>query len=235
MTDLNAVLDSLGEELGVSFRSRELLELAFVHSSYMNENPDSFAESNERLEFLGDALIDLSVAHELYAKYPDRPEGELTALRAALVRGETLARTAESLRLGRFLLMGRGEEAGGGRTRRSNLAAVFESLVGALFLDQGYERASAFVLAALADEFEVLQSGDTAKNPKSILQELVQARGTPPPDYRTVDITGRDHDRLFTVEVLVGGKVVGRGRGRRKSYAEQDAAREALKSLGTED
>ena len=133
-------LEDVEQSLGLSFRCRELLELAFVHGSYLNENPDDFGESNERLEFLGDALIGLVIAHEVYDRFPERQEGELTALRSALVRGDTLAQTAASLRLGQFMFMGEGEEASGGRERQSTLAAVFEALVGAVLLDKGYDR-----------------------------------------------------------------------------------------------
>ncbi|MFQ5874820.1 MAG: ribonuclease III [Dehalococcoidia bacterium] len=224
-------LGSLEERLGVSLRDRELLRLAFVHSSYLNENPGLLQESNERLEFLGDALLGLAVAHELYQRYPDRPEGELTALRSALVQGETLARIADSLHLGEYLLMGRGEEAGGGRERQSNLAATFEALVGAVFQDQGFEAARAFVLRVLSKELSTIGRRSVPKNPKSALQELVQGKGIASPSYRIVEVTGKDHARRFTAEVLVEGKVMGRGTGRRKSLAEQDAAQEALRAM----
>ena len=227
-------LDSLQERLGVSFESRALLQLALVHSSSLNEAPGRFAESNERLEFLGDALIGLVVANEVYRRYPDRPEGELTALRSDLVRGETLARTATSLDLGQQLSMGRGEEAGGGRERPSNLAAAFEALVGAMFLDRGYEVAREFVLRALSQELSDLGERRPAKNPKSALQELVQSGGGPPPEYRVASVTGKDHARQFTVEVVLSGRVMGSGTGRRKSEAEQAAAAKALTALGEE-
>ena len=129
------------EWLGILVRDRSLIESAFIHSSYLNENPGQFPESNERLEFLGDALIGLVIAHEVYSRFPDRQEGELTTLRSSLVRDDTLARIAESMRLGDRLLLGRGEDAGGGRGRPSNLAGAFEALVGALLLDQGFHGA----------------------------------------------------------------------------------------------
>ena len=222
---------SLEEALGSTFRDRDLLGLALVHSSYLNENPEEFSESNERLEFLGDALIGLVIAHRLYQSFPDHTEGELTALRSALVRGETLARTAESLNLGQYLLMGRGEEVSGGRDRPSNLAAAFEAVVGALLLDQDYEAASALVLRALSQELSAI-GRQLPNNPKSLLQELVQSRGSGPPSYRIVEVTGEHHARLFTAEVVVSGGVLGRGTGQRKSQAEQEAARQALKELG---
>ena len=225
-------LTSLEQGLGVSFRDRDLLRLALVHSSYLNENLGAFAESNERLEFLGDALIGLVMAHQVYGAYTDMPEGELTALRSALVRGDTLARVADSLHLGRYLVLGVGEEASGGRERPSNLAAAFEAVAGALLLDQGYDVAAAFVRRALSEELSAIESQKAPSNAKSVLQELVQGRGEASPTYRIVEVTGEDHARRFTAEVVVSDKVIGRGTGRRKSSAEQEAAKEALKALG---
>ena len=212
-------------------RDSPLLELAFVHSSYVNENPGESPESNERLEFLGDALIDLVVGHELYQRFPDKQEGELTALRSALVRDDSLARIAESMRLGDRLLLGRGEDAGGGRKRPSNLAGAFEALVGALFVDQGFEEARRFIVGLMSNQLSAFDHGESPKDSKSLLQELVQADGGAAPSYRIVGVTGDDHARSFTAEVLVSGKVVGRGTGRRKSLAEFEAATEALASL----
>lgn len=225
-------LNSLENDLGISFKSKALLRLALVHRSFMNEKPAAAPESNERLEFLGDALVGLVVAHDLYERYPERTEGELTAVRSALVQGETLARIAESLRLGQYLSMGKGEQASGGRERPSNLATVFEALVGAIFLDQGYEAARAFVLAALTAEQSVVGLGKVPKSPKSLLQEVVQRDGAATPSYRVVEATGEDHAPCFTAEVAVAGEVLGKGKGRRKSHAETAAAREALRVLG---
>ena len=227
-------VEAIEKRLGVSFNDPALLRLALVHSSYLNENPGEFPESNERLEFLGDALLGLVVADEVYRRYPTRPEGGLTALRSALVRGETLARIAESLGLGESLLMGRGEDAGGGRERQSNLAAAFEAMVGAVFQDQGYDAAHALVLGVMAAELDALTGDDVPANPKSALQELVQGRGEAPPSYRVARESGKDHARRFDVEVLVSGKVMGRGSGGRRSQAEQEAAQEALKALGSD-
>ena len=227
--------DSLEQVLGISFKNGELLRLALVHSSYLNETPEELPESNERLEFLGDGVLGLVVAHELYERHPDRPEGELTAMRSKLVRGETLARIAEKLELGRYLVLGKGEEASGGRQRPSNLAAAFEALVGALLLDQGYEAAEAFVLGALADELSAVDRPTVPKSPKSLLQEVVQGRGLAAPTYRLLEATGQEHERRFTSEVVIADKPIGRGSGRRKSEAEQQAAREALKSLDVDE
>ncbi len=216
--------------LSLSFKDKDLLRLSLIHRSFLNENPGAFSESNERLEFLGDALVGLVVAQELFRRHPEKPEGELTTLRSALVRGDTLARIADSLELGEHLLMGRGEEASGGRERQSNLACAFEALLGAVFVDQGYEAARDFVLRVMADEIPSVES--VPKSTKSVLQERVQRRGVGSPSYRVVEMSGEDHAREFTSEVTVSGEVVGRGRGRRKSEAEAEAASQALKALG---
>ena len=224
--------DRLERDLGVSFRDRSLLELAFVHSSYLNENPEALPASNERLEFLGDALLGFVVAQDVYQRVPGGSEGDLTSLRSDLVRGETLARVADSLQLGEYLILGKGEEASGGRDRESNLAATFEALVGALFLDQGYGPARDFVSRILSEKLTAVASSGVSQNPKSLLQELIQERGEGSPSYRIVDVSGEDHAREFTAEVLVSGNVMGRGVGRRKALAEQEAAKSALGDLG---
>ncbi len=221
----------LRQTLGISFEEPELLELALTHSSYLNENPDAAGESNERLEFLGDAVLGAVVARELFERNPDWPEGRLTQARAAIVEGKSLAQTARRLGLGTHLHMGKGEEAAGGRDRPSNLAGAFEAVVGAVFVDQGYETAEAFILRMMAAEFENTSRDAVLQNPKSVLQETVQAQGLPAPSYETVDVSGEDHARLFTVEVVVDGEVKGRGTGRRKSQAEQEAAEQALRNI----
>lgn len=225
---------AIEEALGLSFKNKELLKLAFVHSSYINENPGVLPESNERLEYLGDAILGLAVAHELYRRYPTKQEGDLTNLRSALVRGDTLAEVAQSLHLGEYLVMGVGEDAGGGRERRSNLAAVFEALVGALLEDRGYEAAEVFVLKVLARQLDSVEELGKGKNAKSALQELLQGKGMLPPTYQVVEMTGKDHTRTFTSQVLVNGKVMGKGTGSRKALSEQEAAAAALQALEDE-
>jgi ribonuclease-3 len=223
------------DRLSTSFKDEALLQLALTHGSYVNEHPQASLESNERLEFLGDALVGLAVAEEVYARFPDLPEGQLTAIRSALVRTETLARVADSLGLGASLSMGRGEEASGGRQRSSNLAAAFEAVVGALFLDQGYETAHDFILETLENELAVAGERGTLKNPKGLLQELAQGKGEGLPSYRVLETEGEHHPHRFQAEALISGTVVGRGTGRRKSLAEQEAAGDALKKLGHHD
>ncbi len=226
--------DSLEGELGVSFNDKGLLTQALVHSSFLNENPGVFAESNERLEFLGDAVIGSAVAAELYSTYDAWPEGMLTAGRSSLVQGDTLARVAGRLGLGEHLQMGRGEEAAGGRNRPNNLAATFEAVVGAHFLDCGYDAAADLVLRLLEPELSELTEPGASPNPKSSLQEAVQARGQTTPSYRIVKVEGQDHARRFTAEVVVDGVPIGTGTGSRKALAERAAAEDALKEM-TED
>ena len=222
---------SLENALGVSVKDKDLLRLALAHSSYFNENPGSLAGSNERLEFLGDAIISAAVAHELYRRFPDWPEGQLTQARSVLVRGEALTAVAKRLNLGKHMYMGNGEEEAGGRERPTNLAAALEAVVGAVLLDQGYEEASKLVLRLLAPELEAVGQSQALKSPKSILQEVVQGKGLPPPAYEIVQVTGSEHQRQFTVEVTIDGQVIGQGTGGRKSQAEQEAAAAALKAM----
>ena len=224
-------LDSLQEIIGTTFVDVSNLEQALVHRSYLNENDYFPLPSNERLEFLGDALLGLVVAEKLYRDFPDFPEGDLTKMRSALVRMETLARVARSLNLGDYLYLGKGEEGSGGRFRQRNLACGLEALIGAVFVDQGFEVAREFVLRILSSEINLLTREKLAKDPKSKLQEVVQAQQQFPPIYRIADSTGPDHEKIFTVEVSVGDVLLGSGKGRSKRRAEQEAAKAALKKL----
>jgi ribonuclease-3 len=222
----------LEDRLGVTFQDPSHLRQALVHRSYLNENSGVGLMSNERLEFLGDAALSLVVAQRLYELFPSHGEGLLTEFRAYLVRRDTLARAAERLALGDGLLLGRGEEMAGGRRRPSNLAAVFEAVVGAILIDRGTEAVYGFVTSALAHEFEAVRSGDVPLDPKSRLQILVQAQSQSLPEYRTVGAEGPEHARLFTVEAWLDGEVVGMGQGKTKRQAEREAARRALEKLG---
>ena len=222
---------ALESALGVEFRDRRLLELALVHGSYLNENPGSSGESNERLEFLGDAVIGSAVAHELYRRNPEWPEGRLTEARSELVREETLARVASRLELGGHLRMGRGASSVGARRRPSVLSSALEAVVGAVSLDQGYAAAEALALRLLEPEMAGIGRPSAARNPKSALQETLQAAGGQPPTYTIVDVSGEDHARQFTAEVCVDGRVVGSGTGPRKSTAERRAAEAALQAM----
>ena len=225
-------LQELQDSLGVAFADAALLEQALVHDSFVSEFPGVFSESNERLEFLGDAVLDLIVAQELVARFPDSPEGHLTQMRASLVNTASLAQTAGGLGLGSWLLVGRGEAEMGGIERKSNLANAFEALVAALFLDRGYDAAREFVVRVMDAELgSVGDLGRPLRHPKSLLHEVAMKRGCSPPTYEVVDRRGPDHGPTFTVQALVDGTPVGEGTGRSKQEAESAAAEEALSRL----
>jgi ribonuclease-3 len=228
-----ADLIELQQSLGVSFNDLSLLEQALVHSSYMNENPGFALTSNERLEFLGDAVLGLVVAEELYWDFPQFSEGEMTRLRTALVRRETLARIARAIRLGDYLYLGKGEEASGGRRKPSNLAGALEAVIAAIFLDQGLTATKELILRLFNEDLARVVSRGAEVDYKSQLQELTQAKQQPALVYQVVEATGPAHDRRFTVEVKIGDIVLGRGSGKSKKTAEAEAAHSALQGLST--
>ena len=219
--------------LGVRFNERGLLHQALVHRSFLNEQADRSLASYDRLEYLGDAFLGWVAAAELYRLYPYYDEGELTRARASLVRGETLAEVARSLGLGAYLLLGQGEEASGGRDRSRNLAGALEAVVGATLLDQGEEAARSLVLRWFQPRIQAMGDTGAERDAKSALQEFLQGHGLPLPVYETVSDTGEPHDKTFAVQVLVDGRTMGAGAGRRRADAEQSAAREALAALQT--
>ena len=219
--------------LGLKFKDSSLLQQALVHRSYLNEARALGLESNERLEFLGDAALGLIVSQKLCSDFPHLNEGDLTQLKAALIRWETLARAGERLSLGDYLLLGRGEKLTGGPQRPSNLARAFEAIVGATLLDSGLAKARALVLRCLKPELAQMTAGKVALDSKSRLQQMVQARWQATPTYRTVAAEGPDHAKVFTVEVLVGDRTLGRGQGRSKKEAESKAAQHALRAIDT--
>ena len=223
-------LPELQRQIGVQFADEGLLRTALTHSSYANEYPDDAPETNERLEFLGDAALGLVVAEGLYTRYPQEAEGQLTEWRAQLVMGPTLARIAEGLGLGNALLLGRGEEATGGRERDGNLERAYEALLGALLLDQGLEAVRAFVERTLAAELDAIEAGEAVLNPKGELQQLTQGSSARP-EYVVVEQHGPEHRRTFTVEVRLGDEPIGSGSGASKQLAEKQAARGALATL----
>ena len=229
-----ADLASLQDILGIAFEDLSLLEQSLVHRSYLNENPDFHLSSNERLEFLGDSLLGFVIAEKLYEECYDLAEGKLTKLRASLVRGETLARLACSLGLSDHLYLGHGEEASGGRQRKSTLAGLFEAVLGAVLIDKGFPVARDLVLRLFDTEIQNTIEGNLVADYKSRLQEVVQARHQVTPVYRTTKEEGPDHAKEFSVEVLVGDCVIGSGRGRSKRKAEVEAARDALEGLAQE-
>jgi ribonuclease-3 len=213
------------------FRDYRLYSRALTHRSYINEHPEAL-EDNERLEFLGDAVLDFLVGAWLYNRFPEMAEGSLTRLRAALVGNEQLSEFARQIDLGMVMLLGRGEEDGGGRNRSPLLGSTFEALIGALYLDQGIPAVQQFVAPLLEDACEQILSGSKGQDPKSLLQEWAQSQGLGTPYYQMVSANGPDHDKVFDVEVIIQGKVYGRGTGHSKQTAAKSAARSVIVSLG---
>jgi len=228
-----ADLAALQNTLGLQFKDPTLLEQALVHSSYINESP-GIAISNERLEFLGDAILGFIIAEELYQRLPQSTEGEMTELRSSLVRGDALSRLAKAISLGDYLYLGKGEEASGGRRKPANLAGAMEAVIAAIFLDQGFNATRDFLLRLMAKELKKALSQGIEPDYKSQLQELIQARHQQTPTYQVLEAVGPDHDRRFSVEVRVGDTVLGRGSGKSKKLAEIEAARAALDQLPTD-
>jgi ribonuclease-3 len=229
-----ADLAALQQTLGIWFNHPSLLERALVHSSYVNENPSIATTSNERLEFLGDAILGFIIAEELYQRFPRSSEGEMTKLRSSLVRRDALSRMARAINLGNYLYLGRGEEASGGQRKSANLAGALEAVIAAIFLDQGSTAARDFVLRLVDKELNKVLSQGMEPDYKSQLQELIQAKQQQTPTYQVIEAVGPDHDRRFTVEVRVGDTVLGRGSGKSKKSAEAEAARSALGQLSTD-
>lgn len=223
--------------LGFQFRDPSLFRRALTHRSFCNEEGLDATESYERLEYLGDAVLELTISDHLYRQFPNADEGQLTRKRVSLVRGETIAGVARRLRLGELLLVGRGVEDSGGRKQDSVLAAAFEALLAAVYLDQGFQAARDFVGRHMAAELsEITRTGadgapHATDNPKGYLQELLQEQGRRPPCYHEAGRSGPDHNPVFTVEVILDGKVIGAGQGRRKADAEKAAAEAALELL----
>lgn len=231
---MNGDLKQLQQKLELAFQNRQLLKQAFTHASYVNEHRFSQYEDNERLEFLGDAVLELTVSEHLYRLFPDRPEGELTKLRAAIVCEPSLVKFAENLEFGKYVLLGKGEELTGGRTRPALLADVFESFIGALYLDQGLEAVTAFLHRHVFPKLTLdgkLSTGDF----KTELQELTQHHGMGTLEYRIIEERGPAHEREFVAEVRMDGRPLGQGTGRSKKEAEQQAAAVALELLKSSD
>lgn len=224
----------LQQRLGLRFQQTPLLKQAFTHTSYVNEHKGSAIDDNERLEFLGDAVLQLLVSEHLYTTYPERPEGELTRMRASIVCEPALARFAEMLDLGSYVRLGRGEEQLGGRHRPALLADLFEAFVGAIYLDGGVQAAREFLAAHLFSSMDSLV-GLSVKDYKSKLQERAQHLTLGTVEYRIAEERGPAHDREFVVELRIGDEPYGSGIGRTKKEAEQKAAAEAWRSLGGKD
>jgi ribonuclease-3 len=225
----------LEQILGVEFADKSLLRRALTHRSYLNEHPDFAFEDNERLEFLGDAVLDFLTGEYLYHRFPELAEGPLTSLRSSLVRREALAQFAEQIGLGQHLLLGHGEDASGGRKRPATLCATFEAVVGALYLDQGIEAVRNFFEPIIGPEVARTLQEQLDKDDKSRLQELAQGRLRCTPHYNTVSEMGPDHAKIFTVQVTICGTAYGQGTGYSKQQAAQAAAQQALERLEAEE
>ena len=222
--------------LQYEFKDKGLLHEALCHSSFVNEQPEADLRDNERLEFLGDAVIKLVISEYLYNKFPEKAEGDLTKIRAAVISDRTLAAVSRKLRLGSYLLLGTNEKKTGGVSRKSNLANAFEALTGAIYLDSGLGKARDFLVENIASEIEKVSKAGYIRDYKSALQEYVQQRKWGLPQYRVIRETGPKHKKIFWIEVKIKGKKWGEGKGLNKKEAEQRAAFEALRNLkSTED
>ena len=233
--NLEADLLQLQKVLGVTFRDPLILLSAVTHRSYLNEHKEASWEHNERLEFLGDAVLELVVTDYLFSKYPEKPEGELTAVRAALVNTNSLALASELLGVNKFLLMSKGESKDEGRARQYILANVFESCIGAMYLDQGYDTAKEFIASRLFPNTDNIVKKRLWQDAKSRFQELSQEKASITPTYETISQEGPDHDRVFTVGVFLRHEKVAEGKGRSKQEAEQQAAQAAVAAKQWED
>jgi ribonuclease-3 len=231
---MEAAAAELADRLGLRFSDLALLRQALVHSSYTNEQP-SPTQSNDRLEFLGDAVVALVISEELFARHPDADEGELTTRRAAIVSATGLARIARRLDLGDHVMLGQGAALSGERARNSILAGAFEALTGAVYVEHGIEATREWLLKVCAPELEAELPVVTLKAPKSRLQELAYAQTGRPPHYRLISAEGPHHARLYEVEVSIGGRALGHGSGRNRREAETGAANEALTALAGAD
>lgn len=218
MTDINKVKDD--------FKDKNLFDQALTHRSWVNEHK-GLRGSNERLEFLGDAILEFVASKEIFAKFPDKEEGYLTALRANLVNTVALAEIAKKLQLGPILFLSKGEEDGGGRKNTSLLADTVEAIIGAIFVDRGITDADKFIKENILPEVEI-KAREPLKDAKSSLQEFVQGKGYPTPKYQVIEEVGPDHNKKFVIEVIINGKSWGNGEGKSKSLAEQEAARQIL-------
>jgi len=221
-------LTKLEALLGVVFKDQQILLSAITHRSYLNEHREATQEHNERLEFLGDAVLELAVTDYLFRRYPDKPEGELTAVRAALVNTVSLSESSTKLGLNDFMLMSKGEAKDTGRARQYILANAFEACIGAIYMDQGYKTAEKFISSQLYDKTDRIVDKRLWQDPKSRFQELAQEHASITPTYELVSQVGPDHDRLFTIGVYLNKEKVAEGQGRSKQEAEQSAAEAAI-------
>ncbi len=225
-------IEDFEDLIDYKFKKTGIINEALTHSSHSNESRSKHIHNNERLEFLGDSVLGVVVSEYIYLKYTRLPEGELTKIRASVVCEPSLADQARVLNLGKYLLLGRGEEVTGGRDRISILADAFEAVIGALYLDGGMEVAGKFILNMLSSSIELAIEGNLFADYKTDLQELLQSKSEDKISYKIINERGPDHDKMFEAEVYLGRDPLGRGKGRSKKEAEQNAAKEALKKVG---
>ena len=218
------------EKIGVNFKDKNLLRQAFTHRSYLNENPSLGLEQNERLEFLGDAVLEMAITEYLYKKYPQKTEGEMTALRAALVNAVALSEVANNLNIGDFLLLSKGEAKSLGKARQYILANAFEALIGAIYLNGGYEETFNFLEKNLFGKIEEVIEKKLWIDAKSLFQEKAQEMESVTPSYKVLAESGPDHEKVFTMGVFLGDDLIAEGKGASKQEAEQSAAQKALKT-----
>lgn len=219
--------EELSKKIDIDFKNKDLLEQVLVHKSYLNENRESTLENNERLEFLGDAVLELIVTRYLYQHF-DKPEGELTNLRSALVRGKMLANLAKKFEIGKLLYLSRGEDKSGGRENELLLANAFEALIGAIYLDQGYKTAEKFIEKHLISNLSEIIEKKLHVDPKSNIQELAQDEAGITPTYEVLKESGPDHAKHFRIGIFLGDKKIGEGEGSSKQSAQTRAAEDAL-------
>lgn len=229
--ELISKLKAFQDILKYTFNDIELLKTACTHSSYAHENKESSIVSNERLEFLGDSVLSLIVSEYIFKNYPKLPEGELTKIRASVVCEASLAQCTKRIGVGKYLLLGKGEELTGGRERISILSDAFEAILAAIYLDGGMDEARRWVLEQLEDTIKAAVAGNIFKDYKTELQELIQKNGEEKIKYEIIDVSGPDHNKNFYVKVMHNGRTIGKGSGRSKKEAEQNAARCALESI----
>ena len=225
------IIQVLKEKYNIHFDNPSLLITAFKHRSYLNVTNEERVASNERLEFLGDAVLDLVVTDYLYRKFPKRTEGQLSKIKSILVSKPVLAETAFELSFGELILINKGEEKTGGRQRHSILSDTLEALIGAIYIDKGLESASTFIQAHLLSRFKSIMQRELYTNYKSMLLEHAQSHFGSLPEYRVLEEMGPDHDKSFVVGVFINGKEIGRGQGKSKKTAEQEAAKMAIQDL----
>lgn len=230
--NIQTEIDKLQQLLQVQFADTKVLLSAITHRSYLNEHREATWDHNERLEFLGDAVLELVVTDYLFKKYPDKPEGELTAVRAALVNTVSLSASSEDLGLNSYLLMSKGEAKDTGRARQYILANAFEACIGAIYMDQGYEMAKEFIASHLFAKTDEIVKKRLWQDAKSRFQEMSQEHVSITPTYETISQAGPDHDRVFTVGVYLKTELIAEGKGRSKQEAEQVAAENAIKVKG---